>query len=379
MEQGSARQLRVQSSAGAVAETGAPELRVEGLVKRYTPQVSIGPISFEVYPGEYLSLLGPSGCGKTTTLRCIAGFETLSAGAIHLGYTRLDRVPAHKRNVGLVFQNYALFPHLNVYDNVAFGLRLARVERRELDRRVGAMLDLVGLGEVRQRLPHQLSGGQQQRVAIARAVIMEPRVILFDEPLSNLDLKLRLQMRRELRELQRRLGKTTIYVTHDQTEALALSDRIAVLSHGRIEQVGTPREIYERPATEFVANFIGTANLVKAQTLGVTDGRLSVEVGQGLRLLADWKGPVPGRSLLLMLRPERIRIGQRQNGPVENGFRGSLRDVTYLGEDLLLSVQVDPSLEFIVSTKSDASSRALAPGAQLDLSVAAADLHVLPT
>src|SRR5512133_1844087 len=236
------------------------ELEVCELTKRYSPQVSVGPISFEVKEGEFFSLLGPSGCGKTTTLRCIAGFEELSQGSIKLQGERLDRKPPHRRDVGLVFQNYALFPHLTVFDNIAFGLKLRRLARSEIAERVGRVLQLVDLADMAARFPAQLSGGQQQRVAIARSLVLEPRILMFDEPLSNLDFKLRIQMREELRNLQRRLGKTSIYVTHDQTEALALSDRIAVLSHGRIEQIGTPAEIYERPATNFVAEFIGGSN-----------------------------------------------------------------------------------------------------------------------
>jgi putative spermidine/putrescine transport system ATP-binding protein len=224
------------------------ELEVCGLTKRYSPQVSVGPISFEVQKGEFFSLLGPSGCGKTTTLRCIAGFETLTEGSISLHGERLDDKPPHRRDIGLVFQNYALFPHLTVFDNVAFGLRLRRLGKAEIADRVGRVLQLVDLAGMAARFPVQLSGGQQQRVAIARSLVLEPRILMFDEPLSNLDFKLRIQMREELRSLQRRLGKTSIYVTHDQTEALALSDRIAVLSHGRIEQIGTPAEIYECPA-----------------------------------------------------------------------------------------------------------------------------------
>ena len=209
------------------------ELQVSGLVKRYSPQVAVGPISFEVMEGEFFSLLGPSGCGKTTTLRCIAGFES-GEGRITLRGKRIDHMPPHRRDVGLVFQNYALFPHLTVFDNVAFGLRLRRLSKAEIAERVGRILELVGLPDFAGRYPGQLSGGQQQRIAIARSVVLEPRLLLFDEPLSNLDFKLRIQMRYELRALQRRLGKTSIYVTHDQTEALALSDRIAVLSQGRI-------------------------------------------------------------------------------------------------------------------------------------------------
>src|SRR5436305_2064175 len=241
------------------------ELEIRGLVKRYSPQVTVGPISFDVRPGEFFSLLGPSGCGKTTTLRCIAGFESLDSGEIRLRGDRLDDRPPHRRDVGLVFQNYALFPHLTVFDNIAFGLRLRRVAKAEIAARVGAILRLVDLPEMASRFPAQLSGGQQQRVAIARSLVLEPRILMFDEPLSNLDFKLRIQMRDELKRLQRRLGKTAIYVTHDQTEALALSDRIAVLSHGHIEQIGTPGEIYEQPATAFVAEFIGSSNLMPAR------------------------------------------------------------------------------------------------------------------
>lgn len=357
------------------------ELRVDGLVKRYSPSVTVGPITFDVRPGEYLSLLGPSGCGKTTTLRCIAGFETPTEGTIHLAGERLDTKPAHRRGVGLVFQNYALFPHLSVAANVAFGLRIARVGRAEMERRVAAMLDLVGLSDARDRLPSQLSGGQQQRVAIARAVVMEPRVILFDEPLSNLDHKLRLQMRRELRELQRRLGKTTIYVTHDQTEALALSDRIAVLSRGRIEQIGSPKDIYERPATPFVAEFIGSANLFPAIVVARKDGAVTVEIGQDLRLMVDDDRVSDTDKVLLMLRPERLQLALGGDGtdgtPAENRLQGIVTDLTYLGEDLALVVKVSGRLELTVTAKTSARTRDLAPGRHVELSVAASDVHLL--
>src|SRR5438128_4559053 len=258
------------------------ELEVCELTKRCSPQVSVGPITFEVYEGEFFSLLGPSGCGKTTTLRCVAGFERLSQGSIKLHGARLDDKPPHRRDVGLVFQNYALFPHLTVFDNIAFGLRLRRLTRSEIRDRVGRVLQLVDLGEMAARFPAQLSGGQQQRVAIARSLVLEPRILMFDEPLSNLDFKLRIQMREELRNLQRRLGKTSIYVTHDQTEALALSDRIAVLSHGRIEQIGTPSEIYERPASAFVADFIGSSNLFEARVIGHNGEGTIVETAEGM-------------------------------------------------------------------------------------------------
>src|ERR1700719_3344845 len=311
------------------------ELEVRALTKRYSPQVSVGPISFEVHEGEFFSLLGPSGCGKTTTLRCIAGFETLSGGSITVGGERLDDKPPHRRDVGLVFQNYALFPHLTVFDNVAFGLRLRRVAKSEIAARVESVLRLVDLATMTGRFPAQLSGGQQQRVAIARSLVLEPQILMFDEPLSNLDFKLRIQMRDELKSLQRRLGKTSIYVTHDQTEALALSDRIAVLSHGRIEQIGTPSEIYERPATAFVAEFIGSSNLFPGRIVERNGAGALVETGTGLRLTCGADG-VGGAEVSVLLRPERIQVQSPGTGAQINCFAARIVEVTYLGEDLHL-------------------------------------------
>src|SRR5438552_2384559 len=316
------------------------EIEIRGLVKRYSPQVIVGPISFDVRPGEFFSLLGPSGCGKTTTLRCIAGFESLSEGSIRLAGARLDDKPPHRRDVGLVFQNYALFPHLSMFDNIAFGLRLRRVAKPEMRERVARALQLVELAGLGERFPAQLSGGQQQRVAIARSLVLEPQILMFDEPLSNLDLKLRIQMRDELRSLQRRLGKTAIYVTHDQTEALALSDRIAVLSHGCIEQIGTPDDIYERPASSFVAEFIGSSNLLTARIVERGNGTALVETDTGLRLRCtiDQNG-APGDSgeLSVLLRPERIHVEMLPGGvsvPGQNRLPARIAHVTYLGEDL---------------------------------------------
>ena len=277
--------------------------------------MTVGPLSFEVMEGEFFSLLGPSGCGKTTTLRCIGGFETLSEGSIALDGQRLDDRPPHRRDVGLVFQNYALFPHLTVFDNIAFGLRLRKVDKAEIGRRVGQMLELVDLPDVAARYPAQLSGGQQQRVAIARSLVLEPSLLLFDEPLSNLDFKLRIQMRYELRDLQTRLGKTAVYVTHDQTEALALSDRIAVLSQGRIEQVGTPSEIYERPASAFVADFIGSSNLLTARVGAPGSGAdTAVETEHGLTLTIPRVADAAGAAVTLLLRPERFQMAAGSDG-----------------------------------------------------------------
>ena len=357
------------------------ELEVRELTKRYSPQVSVGPISFEVQEGEFFSLLGPSGCGKTTILRCIAGFETLTEGSICLHGEWLDDKPPHRRDVGLVFQNYALFPHLTVFDNVAFGLRLRRLGKAEIAGRVSRVLQLVDLAGMAARFPVQLSGGQQQRVAIARSLVLEPRILMFDEPLSNLDFKLRIQMREELRNLQRRLGKTSIYVTHDQTEALALSDRIAVLSHGRIEQIGTPAEIYERPASAFVAEFIGNSNMLRGRIVERREASTIVTTETGLRLCcrSEPEGEVETAEVSILLRPERIHI-EAPGGSVmqgQNRVPASIVDVTYLGEDLQVSLDLAGGERLRACVKNAHAARGWVPLQRVELVVDAADLRLL--
>ena len=357
------------------------ELEIRGLVKRYSPQVTVGPISFDVRPGEFFSLLGPSGCGKTTTLRCIAGFESLSEGSIRLGGERLDDKPPHRRDVGLVFQNYALFPHLSVFDNIAFGLRLRRVAKPEMKRRVERALQLVELAGLGERFPAQLSGGQQQRVAIARSLVLEPQILMFDEPLSNLDLKLRIQMRDELRSLQRRLGKTSIYVTHDQTEALALSDRIAVLSHGHIEQIGTPAEIYEKPATAFVAEFIGSSNLFPARIVGYATPGTIVETEAGMRLCCAGNGEAANgeqRGIAVLLRPERVQVHAPGNGAAgPNRFPGHIAEVIYLGEDLHLGLELDCGQRLRAALKNANAARGFAAMQPVEIVVDPGDIRIL--
>jgi spermidine/putrescine ABC transporter ATP-binding subunit len=356
------------------------ELEVRGLSKRYSPQVTVGPISFEVHAGEFFSLLGPSGCGKTTTLRCIAGFESLSEGSIRLRGERLDDRPPHRRDVGLVFQNYALFPHLTVFGNVAFGLRLRRVAKPDIAARVDSVLRLVDLATMAGRFPAQLSGGQQQRVAIARSLVLEPQILMFDEPLSNLDFKLRIQMRDELKSLQRRLGKTSIYVTHDQTEALALSDRIAVLSHGRIEQIGTPGEIYEQPATSFVAEFIGSSNLLPARVVGQDGQGTIVETAAGLRLRCG-VGAANGaeREVSVLLRPERIGVQDPGTGPdtAPNCFAARIAEVTYLGEDLHLSLDLPGGDRLRAALKNVRAARGLGAAQAVEIIVDPNDIRIL--
>jgi putative spermidine/putrescine transport system ATP-binding protein len=362
----------------------AIELEVLGLTRRYSPEVTVGPISFEVHAGEFFSLLGPSGCGKTTTLRCIAGFEILDEGSIRLRGERLDTKPPHRRDVGLVFQNYALFPHLTVFDNIAFGLRLRRVQKAEIAERVLRILRLVDLPEMATRFPAQLSGGQQQRVAIARSMVLEPQILMFDEPLSNLDFKLRIQMRDELKSLQRRLGKTAIYVTHDQSEALVLSDRIAVLSHGRIEQIGTPGDIYERPATIFVAEFIGSSNLIAARIVERGAGGAIVETTTGLRLCCgpdDEGSDGRGAEVSVLIRPERIGVRVPGNGAgpefEPNRFPAQIREVTYLGEDLHLSLDIGGGQTVRASLKNTGAARAFAVAQPVEIVVDPADLRLL--
>ncbi|MGF7162862.1 spermidine/putrescine ABC transporter ATP-binding subunit [Rhodoligotrophos appendicifer] len=357
---------------------GTPRLEVTGLVRQYTKDVAVGPLSFSIMDGEFLSFLGPSGCGKTTALRCIAGFETVDAGSIVLGGRRIERVPPHKRGVGLVFQTPALFPHLTVAENVAFGLELQRVAKLEIKRRTKAALDLVGLTSFGDRMPNQLSGGQQQRIALARSLIMEPPLLLLDEPLSALDLKLRVQMREELRSLQRRLKKTTLFVTHDQTEALALSDRIAVLSQGRIEQVGTPEEIYLKPASRFVAEFIGASNLIEARVTGFADGMAELTTRTGLIVQAAAPVAPARESVTLLIRPERIKLAPRTASEPrqENLFPAEVRDLTYLGEDIQLRVLIGGNESLLVVRKSGDEFSPLL-GQSINVSIEPANVYLL--
>jgi spermidine/putrescine ABC transporter ATP-binding subunit len=305
------------------------DLDVQAITKRFGAVVAVDAVSFTVRAGEFFSLLGPSGCGKTTTLRAIGGFETVDAGEILIGGRPMGRLPPNRRETNMVFQRLALFPHYSVFDNVAFGLRMRRLPPAEVARRVAAALARVELGDLRARRINELSGGQQQRVALARALVNEPRVLLLDEPLSALDLKLRLQMQEELKGLQRSLGTTFIYVTHDQGEALAMSDRIGVMAGGRLEQVGTPLEIYERPATRFVAGFIGDANLIDAVVEGV-DGDGVVARVAGARVRArPLGGEQAGARLTLCVRPERVRV-DRADGSAD-GLVGRVEDRAFSG------------------------------------------------
>ncbi|KJC61722.1 ABC transporter [Bradyrhizobium sp. LTSPM299] len=290
-------------------------IRIESLTRTFGAVRAVDDISLDIAHGELFTLLGPSGCGKTTLLRLIAGFVDVESGSISFDDRRIDGLPAHRRDTGMVFQNYAIFPNHTVAENVAYGLKARKVPAAEIGARVEKALERVRLAGYGQRSPHQLSGGQLQRVAIARALVIEPAVLLFDEPLSNLDAQLRTEMRIEVRQLQQSLGLTAIYVTHDQEEALAISDRIAVLRHGRVEQVDTPEHIYRLPQTAFVAEFLGSTNMVPG-IAGAFDGNNTVVVAAGTEFTVRGEIAAPGVPVLLSLRPEALRLGNDSTGPL---------------------------------------------------------------
>ncbi|HSC01547.1 MAG TPA: ABC transporter ATP-binding protein [Burkholderiaceae bacterium] len=319
-------------------------LALRGVVKRFGDVVAVDDVSLEVGAGEFFTLLGPSGCGKTTLLRLIAGLEQPDAGAVLLDGVDLVGVPAERRPVHTVFQSYALFPHLSVARNIAFPLEMARVPRADIERRVAAVLDDVQLGGLARRMPDELSGGQRQRVAIARALVDRPRLLLLDEPLGALDAKLRVQMKSELVKLQREVGITFVYVTHDQGEALALSHRIAVMNRGRLEQVGDPRTIYEHPASRFVADFIGQCNLLEATVRRVDGDTMEVEAsGIGVCAAPRVDGAAAGQRGTLALRPEAIEIGESIVDATGDRVqrRARVRDALYEGDVTFYTVALD--------------------------------------
>ncbi len=307
----------------------AAPLSLSSLTAHYGTTKVLDDLSLDVGAGELVSLLGASGCGKTTTLRLIAGFLTPTAGSIRLGNDDLTRLPAHRRNIGLVFQNYALFPHLDVLNNVAFGLKQRGIGAADREARASRMLERVGLADLAKRLPGELSGGQRQRVALARALVIEPPLLMFDEPLSNLDAKLRVDMRVEIRQLQRANGTTSVFVTHDQEEAFSISDRVAIMDAGRIRQFDTPEVLYQRPANAFVARFVGFENLIPL-TVANRDGAIVHATGAGgiaVALDQDALGPVPN-SFTLATRPDGLRVSA---DPDVEGIPATLGLRTYLG------------------------------------------------
>lgn len=342
--------------------------------KVFAGHVAVDDVSLDIRRGEFFSLLGPSGCGKTTTLRMISGFEFPTSGRIEIDGKVVNDVPAHRRNTNLVFQQLALFPHLDVFDNIAFGLRLKRVSRREIEKRITDMLDVVGLTGLARRRISQISGGQQQRVAIARALVNEPAVLLLDEPLGALDLKLRMQMQVELKSLQHRVGTTFIYVTHDQSEALVMSDRIAVMSGGRVEQIGSGRDIYLHPETVFVAAFIGETNLIEGEVIGI-EGDAVVLAVEGKTMRARRAGAVRVRDKAsLSVRPEALRL-TAPDAAAPDEIRGVINDVVFLGSQIRYLIRLASGRQ----VKSDVSSNSemFSPGDPVAISWDAASVVAL--
>ncbi len=362
-----------------MSRTLSSEVRLERVGKRYGDLWAVREVSLTIRPGEFFTLLGPSGCGKTTLLRMIAGFALPDAGRIFLDEEPIDHVPPWKRDVGLVFQHYALWPHLSVYENVAFGLRERKIPRAQIPSRVAAALSQVGLEGFEGRRPSQLSGGQQQRVALARTLAVQPRLLLLDEPLSNLDARLRAQMRLELARLQRDLAITTIYVTHDQAEALALSNRVAVLSAGAVVQEGTPEEIYWRPRNRFVAEFVGAANLIPVRVAEPRETGVLVETDSGARLPvptdpARWR---PGVRALLCLRPETLRLEEAAIGR-GTGFSATVQARVFEGDHHIYEVRVGEGTDLRVEMPALGEGRIFRLGDRVRVELSAETAVLLP-
>jgi iron(III) transport system ATP-binding protein len=330
---------------------------IDAIVKRFGATTAVDHATLDIADGELFTLLGPSGCGKTTLLRLIAGFYPPDAGEIRFGDRRVDGLPPHQRNIGMVFQNYALWPHMTVRANVTYGLRLRKLPADEITRRLADGLRQVNLVGLENRYPGQLSGGQQQRVALARALVLSPDILLLDEPLSNLDAKIRVQVRGEIRRLQQDLGITTVYVTHDQEEALSLSDRIAVMRDGRIQQVGDPRALYERPVNRFVADFVGTNNLIEGVCRERGAGGILVETALGLIHARSDDGLAADTRCVVAVRPENVTLGAS-----DNVFEGRVVVVSYLGSTLRYDVETAAGLVLRVDVRDAWHHRPLAVG-----------------
>ena len=357
---------------------GKGHISLVSLTKHFGQLAAVDSIDLEIPSGGFFSLLGPSGCGKTTTLRLIAGFEQPSSGRVLLDGRDMAKTPPSKRPLNTVFQSYALFPHLRVFDNVAFGLRRAHVPRDEVRRRVGEALELVQLSDLAARKPGQLSGGQQQRVALARALVLRPAVLLLDEPLGALDAKLRRQLQVELKQLQTHVGITFVYVTHDQEEALTMSDRIAVINHGRVEQAASPRDLYEEPANAFVADFLGISNLMDASAVGPSGDATEVRLANGIAMDVR-RGDITRRGAVkVVIRPERIIVEAADvTGP--NRIPGMVTNVVYLGSGIQLAVHLasGDTVTALVPNSDDSTASAWSPGLAVTCQLPANALRVL--
>ncbi len=331
------------------------QIRLKHVTKRFGSLEAVSSVSLEIEDGELFTLLGPSGCGKTTILRLIGGFHRPDEGEIFFGEREVSGIPPYERNIGMVFQNYALWPHMTIFDNVAYGLKLKKVPRKEIEARAARVFTMVNLTGLERRYPGQLSGGQQQRVALARALVLNPDVLLLDEPLSNLDAKIRQQVRAEIRKLQKDLAITSIYVTHDQEEALTISDRIAVIDHGRLQQIGTPRDLYERPRNPFVADFIGINNLIPGEVREIdeTTGFMKVETPFGLITCLHESKFRQGDGCRVSVRPETASIGPPGRAPdgESNILSGTVSFASYIGNTIRYDIELDHDTIFRVDVQ----------------------------
>jgi spermidine/putrescine transport system ATP-binding protein len=352
-----------------------PAVEIQNVARRFGEITALDQVNLSIAPGEFFSLLGPSGCGKTTLLRIIAGLDVPDHGVVRIGGRDAEALPAHRRPVNTVFQSYALFPHLNVWDNIAFGLRMKHVARPMLEERVQKAMALVQIEALRARKPSQLSGGQKQRVALARAVVNEPEVLLLDEPLGALDLKLRKQLQVELRSLQRRLGITFLYVTHDQDEALVLSDRIAVMQTGRIEQVGTPQLLYERPRTRFASQFLGSCSLFEARIVRRDSNGAVVETAAGTLRIVE--APPDRKRFTLAIRPEKVQLLPAGCQDAENQVRMRIAERTYAGAETHYELRAGPQCVRAEVMNERTGSRTFEPGEEVVACLAAEALIVL--
>jgi len=349
-------------------------VRLDRVVKRFKALEALAGVSLVVEDGEFFTLLGPSGCGKTTTLRIIAGFYDPDEGVVYFDDVPQNGVPPAQRGIGIVFQNYALWPHMTVEGNVAYGLKLQRVPPAEISRRVTAVLEQVGLAGLERRTPGQLSGGQQQRVAVARALVLNPRVLLLDEPLSNLDAKVRARLRSEIRRLQQDLGITTVYVTHDQEEAMVLSDRIAVMNEGMVLQIGTPVELYEQPATLFVADFIGTSNLLPGDAVEARDGIVAVRTPAGVVRGTAIGALAPGMPVVVAVRPENVRLAD--GAGAETALPGTIVLTQYLGSLIRYEVEMAGGIIVRVDVGDPHRHTRLLPGHPVEVAFASRSAQV---
>jgi putative spermidine/putrescine transport system ATP-binding protein len=347
--------------------------QISDLSRTYDKSIALSGLTLEIPKGEFIALLGPSGCGKSTALNCLAGLIPLTAGSIHLDDRRIDTLPPEKRDFGMVFQNYALFPHLTIRQNIAFGLKIKKIEKKEIETRVNKALELVQLVEHSEKSPHELSGGQQQRVAIARAIVLEPEVVLMDEPLSNLDAKLRIEMRGEIKKLHKTLGLTTIYVTHDQEEALSLADRLVVMFKGKVQQIGNPEEVFSNPINSFVADFMGYRNILPMEVARIKDsgvsGQIQLNSGAMNLISTNFKNVNQIDKVKVAIRPDDLKISNTG----ENLINGKVIAADYQGREYSLEVEVDSK-----TTLSVRSTIAAQIGSNLTLSVPTNRVLVFP-